>query len=198
MLRVKLRHDKTETGHMTRVTDFPWNEQSKIRNDNFSFVFSGRDWPLDVKLRGTILDQDLSTLASEEDDVTANVELFSIKAICIFRNYLFVETLNFATVYWNSIDCCRGRPGQTEETEYEHLWDEAKLPFVCCVRVSFAILGFELCFLWTFYIWSCLYNLYRELLKWDCLQKDRQFGTLYYLYHCSVKSENQIVLVIVH
>ena len=52
---------------------------------------------LDIKLGGTILDRDLPS--REEDDVTANVKLFSLKAICISRNYLFVETLNFATVY---------------------------------------------------------------------------------------------------
>ena len=66
-------------------------------NSYLLFVSSKSLQILDIKLGGTILDRDLPS--REEDDVTANVKLFSLKAICISRNYLFVETLNFATVY---------------------------------------------------------------------------------------------------
>lgn len=72
-------------------------KQHELRTFSYLLFVSKSLQILDIKLGGTILDRDLPS--REEDDVTANVKLFSLKAICISRNYLFVETLNFATVY---------------------------------------------------------------------------------------------------
>ena len=72
-------------------------KQHELRTFSYLLFVSKSLQILDIKLGGTILDRDLPS--REEDDVTANVKLFSLKAICISRNYLFVETLNFAMVY---------------------------------------------------------------------------------------------------
>ena len=68
-------------------------KQHELRTFSYLLFVSKSLQILDIKLGGTILDRDFPS--REEDDV----KLFSPKAICISRNYLFVETLNFATVY---------------------------------------------------------------------------------------------------